>query len=143
MCCRLTVKAKALFSMLFESCLPANAHSPDTIRLTRTRGLFMHKGPSLDELNWCSTFHINQVPILGGNINCHWVEVQLGILSFQADNTFPRNSVFLERKIFFPVGQKTQLNGGPQGLDLGTSITYWTSHTDIDEREDFYRYRSF
>lgn len=55
-----------------------------------------------------------------GNTNCHWVEVQLGILSFQVDNSFPWNSVFLEGKIFFPVGQKTQLNGGPQGLDLGT-----------------------
>lgn len=91
--------------------------------LTRTRGLFMHKGLSLDEFNVVQ--HISYKPKLRvfiwvGNIHCHWVEVQLGILPFQADNTFPWNSVFLGGKIFFPIGQKTQLNGGPQRLDLGT-----------------------
>lgn len=83
----------------------------------------MHKGLSLDEFNVAQ--HISYKPkpkvfILVGNINCHWVEVQLGILSFQADNTFPWISVFLGGKIFFLDGQKTQLNSGPQGLDLGT-----------------------
>lgn len=82
----------------------------------------MHRGLSLDEFNVVQ--HISYKPkpklfILVGNINCHWVEVQLGILSFQADNTFPWISVFLGGKIFFLDGQKTQLNSGLQGLDLG------------------------
>lgn len=47
----LTVKAKAVFPGLFESAAPANAHTPDIIRLTRTRGLYMHKGLRLDEFN--------------------------------------------------------------------------------------------